>query len=223
MTKDEMLRDLLGRHAVLPIMTIRSEEAGLRIAESLLAGGLTIMEITLRTAEGAAAISAIRRRFPEMAVGAGTLLRPEDFDRAATAGAQFGVSPGLDRPLAEAALRSTLPFLPGVQTASEVMAAIVYGLQTLKFYPARAAGGTAVLADFGNIFQDVMFVPTGKLTQADVPEYLALTNVLCVGGSWVTPADRVAAADWLSIRTLAATAAAMGQPARGPSGDPSGR
>jgi 2-dehydro-3-deoxyphosphogluconate aldolase/(4S)-4-hydroxy-2-oxoglutarate aldolase len=199
-------------------MTIRSEEAGLRVAESLLAGGLAVMEITLRTAEGAAAISAIRRRFPEMAIGAGTLLRPEDFDRAATAGAQFGVSPGLDRPLAEAALSSALPFLPGVQTASEVMAAVGYGLQTLKFYPARAAGGTAVLADFGNIFQGVMFVPTGKLTQADVPEYLALKNVLCAGGSWMAPADRVAAEDWPTIRALAATAAAMARPAGRPGG-----
>jgi len=218
MTKDEMLRDLLGRHAVLPIMTVRSEEAGLRIAESLLAGGLTIMEITLRTAEGAAAISAIRRRFPEMAVGAGTLLRPEDFDRAATAGAQFGVSPGLDLPLAGAAVKSALPFLPGIQTASEVMTAVGYGFRTLKFYPARAAGGTAVLADFGNIFQDVMFVPTGKLAQADVPEYMALRNVLCVGGSWMTPADRVASEDWPAIRALAVTAAAMARPGSRPSG-----
>ena len=209
MTTDQMLRVLLGRHAFLPIMTVRSEETGLRIAESLLGGGLAIMEITLRTAEGAAAISAIRRRFPEMVIGAGTLLRPEDFDRAATAGAQFGVSPGMDGPLAEAAAKSALPFLPGVQTASEVMVALGYGLRTLKFYPARAAGGTAVLADFGNIFQDVMFVPTGKLAQADVSEYLALRNILAVGGSWVAPADRVAAGDWATIRDLAGQAARL--------------
>jgi len=209
MTTDQMLRVLLGRHAFLPIMTVRSEETGLRIAESLLGGGLAIMEITLRTAEGAAAISAIRQRFPEMTIGAGTLLRPEDFDRAATAGAQFGVSPGMDGPLAEAAAKSALPFLPGVQTASEVMVALGYGLRTLKFYPARAAGGTAVLADFGNIFQDVMFVPTGKLAQADVSEYLALRNILAVGGSWVAPADRVAAGDWATIRDLAGQAARL--------------
>jgi 2-dehydro-3-deoxyphosphogluconate aldolase/(4S)-4-hydroxy-2-oxoglutarate aldolase len=184
--------------AVLPIMTIRSD--GASIAESLLGGGLAIMEITLRTAEGAGAISAIRRRFPEMTIGAGTLLRPEDFDRAATAGAQFEVSPGLDGPLAGAAVKSALPFLPGVQTASEVMTAVGWGFRTLKLYPARAAGGTAVLADLGNIFQDVMFVPTGKLAQGDVPEYLALKNVLCTGGSWTTPADRVAAEDRLAIR-----------------------
>ena len=209
MTTDQMLRVLLGRNAFMPIMTVRSEETGLRIAESLLGGGLAIMEITLRTAEGAGAISAIRRRFPEMTIGAGTLLRPEDFDRAATAGAQFGVSPGMDGPLAEAAAKSALPFLPGVQTASEVMVALGYGLRTMKFYPARAAGGTAVLADFGNIFQDVMFVPTGKLAQADVPEYLALRNVLAVGGSWVAPADRVAAGDWAAVRDLAGQAARL--------------
>jgi 2-dehydro-3-deoxyphosphogluconate aldolase/(4S)-4-hydroxy-2-oxoglutarate aldolase len=215
MEKDRTLRALLSLQAVLPIMTVRSEETGLRIAESLLAGGLTTMEITLRTAEGAAAIAAIRRRFPEMAIGAGTLLRPDDFDRAASAGAQFGVSPGMDGPLAEAAVRSTLPFLPGVQTASEVMAAVGYGFRTLKFYPARAAGGTVVLADFGNIFQDVMFVPTGKLAQADVPEYLALRNVLAVGGSWVAPADRVAAGDWAALRDLATQAAKLRRGATG--------
>ncbi len=218
MTKDEMLRNLLGRHAVLPIMTIRSEDAGLRIAESLLAGGLTVMEITLRTVEGAAAISAIRRKFPEMAIGAGTLLRPEDFDRAEAAGAQFGISPGMDTALAEAALKSALPFLPGIQTPSEVMTAVGYGLHTLKFYPARAAGGAAVLADFGNIFQNVLFVPTGKIAQSDVPEYLALKNVLCAGGSWMTPADRVAAGDWPAIRALAAKAAAMPRALSQPSG-----
>ncbi len=209
METDRTLRALLRRNAVLPIMTVRSEETSLRIAESLLAGGLTIMEITLRTAEGALAISAIRRRFPEMVIGAGTLLRPEDVGRAVSAGAQFGVSPGLDGPLADAAVKSAFPFLPGVQTASEVMAAIGHGFQTLKFYPARAAGGTPVLADFGNIFQDVLFVPTGKLAQADVPEYLALPNVLAVGGSWVAPADRVAAGDWAALRDLATQAARL--------------
>jgi 2-dehydro-3-deoxyphosphogluconate aldolase/(4S)-4-hydroxy-2-oxoglutarate aldolase len=215
MTTDQALRATLARHAFLPIMTVRSEETGVRIAESLLGGGLAIMEITLRTAEGPGAIAAIRKRFPEMTVGAGTFLRPDDFARATDAGAQFGVSPGLDRPLAEAAVRSALPFLPGVQTASEVMFALGYGLRTLKFYPARAAGGAAVLADFGNIFQDVLFVPTGKLTQADVPEYLALRNILAVGGSWVTPADRVAAGDWEAIRTLAAQAAGLRRMAAG--------
>jgi 2-dehydro-3-deoxyphosphogluconate aldolase/(4S)-4-hydroxy-2-oxoglutarate aldolase len=159
-TKDETLRGILARQAVLPIMTIRRVDTALRIAESLLAGGLSVMEITLRTVEGAQAIAAIRSRLPEMGVGAGTLLRPEDFDRAAAAGAQFGVSPGMDRALAEAAVKSALPFLPGVQTASEVMAAVGCGFRTLKFYPARVAH--AVLADFGNIFQEVVFVPTGS-------------------------------------------------------------
>ncbi len=209
MTKDEKLREMLSRQPLVPILTVRSEDAGLRIAESLLAGGVRIMEITLRTPEGEAAIAAIRRKFPEMALGAGTLLRPEDFDRAAAAGAQFGVSPGLDKPLAEAAVKSPLPFLPGVQTASEVMAARGYGFRTLKFYPARAAGGTVVLADFASIFPDVLFVPTGKLGQADVPEYLALKNVLAVGGSWVAPADRVAAGDWAAVRALASQAARL--------------
>jgi 2-dehydro-3-deoxyphosphogluconate aldolase/(4S)-4-hydroxy-2-oxoglutarate aldolase len=167
------------------------------------------MEITLRTAEGTAAIRAIRDRFPGMRIGAGTLLRPEDFARAEAAGAQFGVSPGLDSALAEAAVKAALPLLPGVQTASEVMAATGYGFKTLKFYPARAAGGPAVLADFASIFPEVLFVPTGKIGQADAREYLTLTNVLAIGGSWVTPADRIAAGDWQAVRSLAATAARL--------------
>jgi 2-dehydro-3-deoxyphosphogluconate aldolase/(4S)-4-hydroxy-2-oxoglutarate aldolase len=213
--KTRTLRALLGRQPVLPILTVRSEEAGLRVAERLLAGGLRVMEITLRTAEGAAAIAAIRRRLPEMGIGAGTLLLPTDFARAEGAGAQFGVSPGLTGPLAEAAVKSSLPFLPGVQTASEVMSAVGYGLVTLKFYPARAAGGPAVLADFASIFADVQFVPTGKVGQADVPDYLALRNVLCVGAGWVTPPEAVAAGDWEAVSRLAASAAALAPPAGG--------
>ena len=208
---DEPLRKILRRQAVLPIMMVHSVDAGVRIAESLLAGGLDLMEIPLRTVEGPAAIQAIRERLPEMCIGAGTLLRPEDFDRAEAAGAQFAISPGLDSPLAEAATRSRLPFLPGVQTASEVMIAIGFGFRTLKFYPARAAGGPGVLADFASIFPDVLFVPTGKITQADVAEYLALRNVISVGGSWVTPADRIAAGDWPGITRLAQQAARMGK------------
>ncbi len=204
---DAALREIIGRQAVLPILTIPSVIAALRIAENLLAGGIRVMEITLRTEQAPAGIRAIRDRYPEMAVGAGTLLRPEDFDKAGTAGAQFTISPGLSPALAEAGARSPLPFLPGVQTASEVMQAISYGFNTLKFYPARAAGGAPVLADFGRIFPGVLFVPTGKLGQADVPEFLALANVLAVGAGWVTPADRVAAQEWGHIRKLAEEAA----------------
>jgi 2-dehydro-3-deoxyphosphogluconate aldolase/(4S)-4-hydroxy-2-oxoglutarate aldolase len=207
--KDTLLREWLGGQPILPIMTVRSVDAGLKIAESLLAGGLAVMEITLRTPEGAAAIQAIRQRHPEMRIGAGTLLRPEDFARAEAAGAQFAVSPGLDASLAEAGAKSALPFLPGVQTASEVVAAVGHGFKTLKFYPARAAGGPAVLADFASVFPEVRFVPTGKIRQADAGEYLALTNVLSVGGSWVAPADRAAAGDWAAIRDLARAAARL--------------
>ena len=204
---EQKLREILGQQSVLPITTVRSVDTGVRIAESLLAGGLSVMEITLRTVEGAKAIRAIRDRLPEMRIGAGTLLRPEDFDRAKVAGAQFGVSPGLDAALAQAALKAALPLLPGVQTASEVMVALGYGFTTLKFYPARAAGGPPVLADFASIFPEVLFVPTGKIGQAEVGDYLTLKNVLAVGGSWVTPADRIAAQDWAAIQALARTAA----------------
>ncbi|HTX52148.1 MAG TPA: bifunctional 4-hydroxy-2-oxoglutarate aldolase/2-dehydro-3-deoxy-phosphogluconate aldolase [Candidatus Baltobacteraceae bacterium] len=213
--KDAMLREIIGRQSVLPILTIPSVLAALRIAENLLAGGIHVMEITLRTEQAPAGIRAVRDRYPEMAVGAGTLLRPEDFDKAGTAGAQFAVSPGLDPALGEAGAHSPLPFLPGVQTASEVMQAIAYGFTTLKFYPARAAGGPPVLADFGRIFPDVLFVPTGKLGQSDVPEYLALPNVIAVGGGWVTPAERIAAQEWGHIRRLAEEATKITRPKPG--------
>jgi 2-dehydro-3-deoxyphosphogluconate aldolase/(4S)-4-hydroxy-2-oxoglutarate aldolase len=207
--KDTLLRDWLAAQPVLPIMTVRSVDVGLKMAESFLGGGLAVMEITLRTAEAPAAIQAIRQRYPEMRIGAGTLLRAEDFPRAEAAGARFAVSPGLDASLAEAGAKSALPFLPGVQTASEVMAAVGHGFQTLKFYPARAAGGPPVLADFAGVFPDVRFVPTGKIGQAEVPDYLALPNVLTVGGSWVAPPDRVAAGDWAAVRDLARVAVGL--------------
>ena len=167
------------------------------------------MEITLRTDVAATAIRAIRDEVPGVIIGAGTLLKRGDFARASDAGAQFAVSPGLTDELAQDAIQSPLPFLPGVQTAAEVMRATGYGFLELKFYPARAAGGVEVLLDFSSIFPQVGWCPTGKIGRDDVAGYLALRSVLCCGGSWVAPPEMQAQEDWQGITQLAASIKSM--------------
>ena len=150
---------------VLPILTVRDVTQAVRTAEALAAGGLTVMEITLRTEVAVAAIQAIRSQVPGVTIGAGTLLKRGDFARAEAAGAQFAVSPGLTDELAQDAKQSSLPFLPGVQTAAEVMRAVGHGFRELKFYPAKAAGGVDVLVDFSSIFPQIGWCPTGTKHQ----------------------------------------------------------
>ncbi|MBP8296261.1 MAG: bifunctional 4-hydroxy-2-oxoglutarate aldolase/2-dehydro-3-deoxy-phosphogluconate aldolase [Burkholderiales bacterium] len=194
---------------VMPILTVRDATQAVRTAQALAAGGMTMMEITLRTAVAVTAIRAIRDEVPGVLIGAGTLLKRGDFARAEDAGAQFAVSPGLTDELAQDAIQSPLPFLPGVQTASEVMRAVGYGFRELKFYPARAAGGVDVLIDFSSIFPQVGWCPTGKIGRDDVAGYLALPSVLCCGGSWVAPQDMQARGDWEGITRLAASVKPM--------------
>ena len=194
---------------VMPILTVRDVDQAVQTAEALAAGGLTVMEITLRTTVAERAIRAIRDRVPEITIGAGTLMRRGDFARAQDAGAQFAVSPGLTDELAGDALQSALPFLPGIQTASEAMLAVDHGFRELKFYPAKAAGGVDVLIDFSSIFQNVGWCPTGKIGRDDVSSYLALPSVLCCGGSWVAPQDMQSREDWAGIRALASSVASM--------------
>jgi len=205
---------ILRAARVMPILTVRDVTQAVRTAEALVAGGLTVMEITLRTDVAVDAIRAIRDGVPGVIIGAGTLLRRGDFARAEAAGAQFAVSPGLTEELAQDAVQSALPFLPGVQTASEVMRAIGYGFRELKFYPAKAAGGVDVLTDFTSIFPQVGWCPTGKIGRDDVAGYLALKSVLCCGGSWVAPQDMQARGDWAGITRLAASVAQMTDTAR---------
>jgi 2-dehydro-3-deoxyphosphogluconate aldolase / (4S)-4-hydroxy-2-oxoglutarate aldolase len=180
-----------------------------RTAEALAAGGMSVMAITLRTDVAVTAIRAIRNEVPDVIIGAGTLLKRGDFARAEDAGAQFAVSPGLTDELAQDAMQSPLPFLPGVQTADNVMRAIGYGFRELKFYPARAAGGVDVLVDFSSIFPQIGWCPTGKIGRDDVAGYLALPSVLCCGGSWVAPQDMQAREDWQGITRLAASVKPM--------------
>jgi 2-dehydro-3-deoxyphosphogluconate aldolase/(4S)-4-hydroxy-2-oxoglutarate aldolase len=171
---------------VIPVLVIEEIDHALPIAEALVAGGLPALEVTLRTPR---AIDAIRvmKQVPGAVVGAGTVLNPGDLARALDAGAQFIVSPGLTPELGQAAVDSGVPFLPGSANASDIMLALDLGLSRLKFFPAVASGGTAALKAISGPFGQVRFCPTGGITQATAPEWLALDAVLCVGGSWMVP------------------------------------
>jgi 2-dehydro-3-deoxyphosphogluconate aldolase / (4S)-4-hydroxy-2-oxoglutarate aldolase len=172
-------------------------------------GGVTVLEVTLRTAAGVEAIRRIASEVPEAVVGAGTVLGPADLAAVAAAGARFAVSPGFSPSLAAAARDHGLGFMPGVVTPSEVMAAADSGLVLLKFFPAAPAGGVAMLQAFAGPFPAIRFCPTGGIGPADAPSYLALPNVVAVGGSWLTPAAAIAAGDWGRIRALCAEAAKL--------------
>lgn len=203
------VRALMNRVAVIPVLTVERVEDAAPLARALAAGGLDVLEVTLRTASALEAIRAMRAAVPKAIVGVGTLLRPEDVVAAMDAGAQFGVSPGWSAEIAAAARAVSFPLLPGVMTPSEVMAAGLAGFTALKLFPAEAAGGVAMLKALAAPFADVVFCPTGGVSRANAPSYLALPNVACVGGSWVAPADRVRAGDWSGIEALARDAAAL--------------
>jgi 2-dehydro-3-deoxyphosphogluconate aldolase/(4S)-4-hydroxy-2-oxoglutarate aldolase len=205
------IRDIMAAAPVIPVLTIEREADAIPMARALVAGGLVVLEVTLRTSVALAAISAMRS-VPGAIVGAGTLLAADDFARVAAAGAQFAVSPGLTSALAEAGRRSNVPLLPGVATASELMSARAAGYTALKFFPAEPAGGAPMLSSFAPVFQDVVFCPTGGITRESAPKFLRLANVRCVGGSWVTPVAAVKAGDWALVEALARDAAALERP-----------
>ncbi|MGE5203380.1 MAG: bifunctional 4-hydroxy-2-oxoglutarate aldolase/2-dehydro-3-deoxy-phosphogluconate aldolase [Acidobacteriota bacterium] len=200
---------IFERTAVVPVLTIERLEDAVPLARALVRAGLRLMEVTLRTAAAPQAIAAIGRDVPEAIAGAGTLLRAADVTRAAEAGAKFLVSPGLSSEVAAAGLASELPYIPGVATASEVMAARDLGCSFLKFFPASALGGPATLAAFAPIFQGIAFCPTGGITQESAPDYLRLSNVPMVGGAWMAPAAAIVEHDWGRIESLARKAAAL--------------
>ena len=204
-----MLSSLLDVAPVMPVVVAHSAEEGVGIARALVAGGLPAIELTLRTEAALDAIRAIATEVPEILVGAGTITRPGHATLAADAGAQFLVSPGTTGSLLHAMQDTGLPFLPGVATVSEVLAALEAGCTELKFFPAEASGGTAFLTAVAAPVPTVRFCPTGGITAASAPAYLTLPNVGCVGGSWLTPADAVASGDWDRISALAAEAAAL--------------
>jgi 2-dehydro-3-deoxyphosphogluconate aldolase/(4S)-4-hydroxy-2-oxoglutarate aldolase len=194
---------------VMAVVTLERAEDARPLAAALAAGGVRVVEVTLRTPAALAAIEAIAAHVPDVAVGAGTVLTPHDFAAAAAAGARFAVSPGFTPQLAAAAQKSSLPWLPGVATASEVMAALEAGFERLKFFPAEAAGGPAVLRALGAVFPNVRFCPTGGVDADNAPGYLALANVDCVAGSWLTSTKVLARRDWRAIEALASAAARL--------------
>ena len=194
---------------VIPVIVIDNLAQAVPLAKALVAGGVRVLEVTLRTPVALAAIRVIAREVPEAIVGVGTLTRPEEFTEARDAGACFGVSPGLTPVLIEAARESGLPLLPGVMTPSEVIAARLAGFRELKLFPAQQAGGIGMLQALAGPFPDVTFCPTGGITAETAPDYLALPNVACVGGSWLTPKAALAAGDWEAVTALVRQAVAL--------------
>ncbi|WP_433699054.1 bifunctional 4-hydroxy-2-oxoglutarate aldolase/2-dehydro-3-deoxy-phosphogluconate aldolase [Nocardiopsis sp. CA-288880] len=201
--------DILDLAPVMPVVVVSDAETAVPLARALVAGGLPGIEVTLRTPAALEAIGRIAAEVPEAVVGAGTVVAPGQARAAAEAGARFLVSPGCTADLASAMADTGLPFLPGVGTVSEAMALLERGLSALKFFPAEAAGGAAFLKSLTGPLPQVRFCPTGGITAASAPSYLALSNVGCVGGSWLTPADLVSAGDWGRVTRLAAEAAAL--------------
>jgi len=194
---------------VLPVVVIDELRHAVPVARALVAGGLPAIELTLRTPVALEAIRAIASEVPEILVGAGTITTPGQAKLALAAGARFLVSPGTTGSLLRAMQDTGLPFLPGTATVSEVLAALEAGCTEMKFFPAESSGGTAYLKAVGAPVPAARFCPTGGITLDSAPSYLALPNVGCVGGSWITPADALAAGDWDRVARLAAEAAAL--------------
>ncbi|MDG9716034.1 bifunctional 4-hydroxy-2-oxoglutarate aldolase/2-dehydro-3-deoxy-phosphogluconate aldolase [Streptomyces sp. DH24] len=195
---------------VVPVVVIEDAADAVPLARALVAGGLPAIEVTLRTPAALDAIRAIAGAVPEAVVGAGTVVTPGQVADAVAAGARFLVSPGWTDVLLEAMRASGVPFLPGVSTTSEVVALLERGVREMKFFPAEAAGGTAYLKSLAGPLPQARFCPTGGIGPASAPAYLALPNVGCVGGSWMLPADAVAARDWARVESLAREAAGLG-------------
>ncbi|AYL35833.1 bifunctional 4-hydroxy-2-oxoglutarate aldolase/2-dehydro-3-deoxy-phosphogluconate aldolase [Streptomyces sp. PDY-4] len=199
---------------VVPVVVVEDVADAVPLARALVAGGLPAIEVTLRTPAALAAIRAIAGEVPDAVVGAGTVIAPEQAGEAVAAGARFLVSPGWTDVLLAAMRASGVPFLPGVSTTSEVVALLERGVREMKFFPAQAAGGTAYLKSLAGPLPQARFCPTGGIGPDSAPDYLALPNVGCVGGSWMLPADAVAAGDWDRVERLAREAAGLSAGAR---------
>jgi len=203
--------ELMHTSPVIPVIAIDDIAHAVPLANALVAGGIRVLEVTLRTEHGLAAIRAIADQVPQAIVGVGTLTQPGEFAAARDAGAVFGVSPGLTTSLIDAARSSGLPLLPGVMTPSEVMAAREAGFRQLKLFPAVPAGGIGMLKAIAGPLADVRFCPTGGISQETAAQFLACSNVACVGGSWLTPKDALHGGDWKRITGLAKAASALRQ------------
>jgi len=209
MSTTRSIADILHLSPVIPVVRIDDATAAPDLARALVRGGVRVVEITLRTAQALAAIEAIARAVPEICVGAGTVLSVEDLRLSADAGAAFAVSPGATPDLLAAGANCRIPHLPAVATASELMAGLAAGFRYFKLFPANVVGGVAALRAFHGPFPEARFCPTGGVSLQTAGSYLALPNVLCVGGSWITPPELLRRGDWAEIETLARQAAAL--------------
>ena len=207
--KTRTIAGIVAAGPVIPVVTIDDAGRAAALARALLAGGITVIEVTLRTAAALDAIRAIAAEVPGITIGAGTVLETGQLDAAMDAGARFAVSPGATARLLDAAAGHPLALLPGAATVSESMALLERGHEFQKFFPAGPAGGPAYLGSLVSPLPRARFCPTGGVTAANAPDYLRLANVVCVGGSWVTPADAVDVGDWDRISELARAAAAL--------------
>ncbi len=203
------IKEVMTTSPVMPVMVINHLEHAVPLAKALVEGGLKVLEITLRTPVALDAIRAIKAEVSGAIVGAGTIINVQTLHQAIDAGAEFIVSPGVTDNLLDAALETSVPLLPGVVTPSEVMRLLDKGIHAMKFFPAEAAGGIPMLKSIGGPLPQVTFCPTGGVNPKNAPEYLALSNVACVGGSWMAPADLVDAGQWEEITRRAAEAAAL--------------
>jgi len=193
-------REVMAVSKIIPVISVNSVEESLHLCEALLEGGVSIFEITLRTPCAIDAINAVAKEFPNASTGAGTVLDPKQFKMVEDAGASFAISPGLTQSLAE--YKNSIPLLPGVATASEIMQGLEYGYDAFKLFPANIVGGVKALKSFGAPFGDVVFCPTGGVNEKNAKEFLALKNVLCVGGSWIVPAETIAQKNFSEITKL---------------------
>jgi 2-dehydro-3-deoxyphosphogluconate aldolase / (4S)-4-hydroxy-2-oxoglutarate aldolase len=209
MQRHEAIDGLAARGPVIPVLQFDDAEQAVSVCRALAEGGIRTVEITLRTPAALAAIEAVARLGEDLFIGAGTILTPSQLGDVLQAGARFAVSPGFSLTMAAAADRLALPLLPGVMTPSEIMAAREAGYTRLKFFPAEAAGGVTALAALAGPFGDLHFCPTGGIRAENAAAYLALSNVMCVGGSWLAPRDLVAAGDWKGITALARAASGL--------------
>ncbi len=198
-----------GMAPVIPVLTVDDAATAPDLAKALVAGGLPVLEVTLRTPAALDAVKAMVAAVPDAVVGVGTVMNPADMAASAVAGAKFAVSPGCTDAIVAASKAEGVPLLPGVATPSEAMRATEHGLEILKFFPAEQNGGAPVLRAWAAPLRRIRFCPTGGVSPSNAPDYLSLPNVVCVGGSWVAPKDAVAAGDWARIEALAREAAAL--------------
>jgi 2-dehydro-3-deoxyphosphogluconate aldolase/(4S)-4-hydroxy-2-oxoglutarate aldolase len=195
--------EIMKQAPVIPVIVIEQIEQAIPLAQALVAGGLPVLEVTLRSNVALSAIKAIADNVPDAIVGVGTVTSPQQFFLAADVGARFAVSPGLTETLSQASQDAGIPFLPGVFTPGEVIKAVEQGFSALKLFPAKQAGGIDMLKAMAGPLPDVRFCPTGGISASNFTEFLALPNVVCVGGSWVCPAELVQSGDWEQIEALA--------------------